>query len=122
MLGRDDTALADLEKALTESGNLSVTRQSSPGQVYKTIASSQVDAVIVDEQVEGAGGLEFVRELVRSNPFINCALVSSLYPSEFHEVTEGYGVFMQLPVRPGKEEARNLIAHLEKICCILPRP
>ena len=116
MLGRNETALADLEQALSESGRLSVTRLSRPEQVYETIENSQVDAVIADEQVEGGSGLEFVRELVRSNPFINCALVSSLYPDEFHEATEGYGVFMQLPVQPGKEEARELISQLEKIC------
>ncbi len=116
MLGRDETALADLEEALIESGRLTVTRLSSPEQVYETIANSQVDAVIADEQVEGGSGLEFVRELLRSNPFINCALVSSLYPEEFHEATEGYGVFMQLPVHSGKEEARELVSHLEKIC------
>ena len=116
MLGRDETALADLQQALIESGRLSVTRLSAAEQVYETIANSQVDAVIADEQVEGASGLEFIRELVRSNPFINCALVSSLYPDEFHEATEGYGVFMQLPVQSGKEEARELVAQLEKIC------
>lgn len=116
MLGRNETTLADLEQALSESGRLSVTRLSRPEQVYETIANSQVDAVIADEQVEGGSGLEFVRELVRSNPFVNCALVSSLYPDEFHEATEGYGVFMQLPVQPGKEEARELVSQLEKIC------
>jgi len=116
MLGRDETALADLEQALIESGRLSLTRLSRPEQVYETIANSQVDAVIADEQVEGSSGLEFVRELVRSHPFINCALVSSLYPDEFHEATEGYGVFMQLPMQPGKEEARQLVAQLGKIC------
>jgi len=116
MLGRNETALADLEQALSESGRLSVTRLSRPEQVYENIANSQVDAVIADEQVEGGSGLEFVRELVRSNPVVNCALRSSHEPDEFHEATEGYGVFMQLPVQPGKEEARKLVAQLEKIC------
>ncbi|MGI9537358.1 MAG: hypothetical protein ACR2PB_09820 [Desulfocapsaceae bacterium] len=116
LLGKDNTALADLEQALIDSGQIKVTRMSSPEQVYQTIAGSQIDAVVADEEIEGGSGLEFIRDLVRNNPFINCALVSSLYPDEFHEATEGYGVFMQLPVRPGKQEAREICSHLNKIC------
>lgn len=116
LIGRDETTFDNLQRALVESGQHSVSRVSMPEQVYKVITESKIDAVIVDEVVEGATGLEFVRELVRRNPFVNCALVSSLYPEEFHEATEGYGVFMQLPAQPGQKQAREMCAHLHKIC------
>lgn len=116
LLGRNEAALAELEQALTENGRISLTRMSSTAQVYETLAGAAVDAVIADEEVGGGSGLEFIRELVRNNPFINCALVSSLYPEEFHEATEGYGVFMQLPLRPGRDEAQKICANLDKIC------
>ena len=116
LLGRDNAALADLEKALSEDGRIIVTSTSSTEQVYETLAGEPVDAVIADEEVGGSSGLEFVRGLVQENPFINCALVSSLYPDEFHEATEGYGVFMQLPLRPGREEAQKICTNLDKIC------
>ena len=116
LIGRDETTFDDLQRALIEDGQHNVSRLSMPEQVYEVISDSKIHAVIVDEEVEGATGLEFVRELVRRSPFVNCALVSSLYPEEFHEATEGYGVFMQLPAQPGQEEAREMCAHLHKIC------
>ena len=72
------------------------------------------NALAADE-VPGSTGLQVLRELVKRNPFVNCALVSSLYPAEFHEATEGLGVFMQLPLNPGAGSAREITAHLEKI-------
>lgn len=116
LIGRDETSFDDLQRALAHGGHHSVSQVSIPEQVYEAVSASKIDAVIVDEAVKGSTGLEFIHELVRFNPFVNCALVSSLYPEEFHEATEGYGVFMQLPVRPGQEEARELCAHLDKIC------
>jgi hypothetical protein len=85
-------------------------------EIYEAVAAGEVDGVIVDEEVEGGTGLDFIREFTPQNPFINCALVSSLYPDEFHEATEGYGVFMQIPPHPGREEAEQIGAHLARIC------
>ena len=42
-------------------------------------------------------------------------MVSTLPAEEFHEVTEGLGVFMQLPVNPGAEEAAKMMQLLESI-------
>ena len=116
LISKNKDVFSELGKALAEDEHHRGVHCSLPGQVYEAVATGRIDAVIADEEIEGGAGLEFVRELLRSNPFINCALVSSLYPGEFHEATEGYGVFMQLPLHPGRKEAREISDQLAKIC------
>jgi hypothetical protein len=62
-----------------------------------------------------SSGLQFIKDLVAANPFVNCALSSPLSHEAFHEATEGYGVFMQLPVPPTARSAHDMIDHLKKI-------
>ena len=116
LISKNKQGFAELEQALTRSGTHRVSCCSRPDEVYEAVAAGKVDGVIVDEEVEGTTGLEFIREFTPRNPFINCALVSSLYTDEFHEATEGYGVFMQLPPYPGPKEAEQIGTHLAKIC------
>lgn len=116
LISKNKQGFADLVQALTERGQHRVACFSRPEEVYEAVAASKVDGLIVDEVVEGSTGLEFIREFTPRNPFINCALVSSLYADEFHEVTEGYGLFMQLPKHPGRREAEQIGAHLARIC------
>ena len=115
LISSNPESLNVLEQSLAAHERFIVARQTSPEQVFSAIENGQVDVVIADDQVDGTTGLEFLRELVKRSPFVNCALVSSLYPGEFHEATEGLGVFMQLPLSPGPQAARDICAHLEKI-------
>ena len=46
--------------------------------------------------------LEFAGKLIKLNPMINCASVSSLPSNEFHEASEGLGMMCQLSFPPGK--------------------
>jgi hypothetical protein len=48
-------------------------------------------------------------------PMVNCAAVSSLVSEDFHEQSEGLGILMQLPVRPGQEHAEILLGKLKSI-------
>jgi len=108
-----------LEAALVSETMLGVVITESTGQVRRAVENNEVEALIVDEQLEAMSGLDFVNELVRINPLVNCALVSMLQPDEFHEATEGLGVFMQLNGRPVAQEAVRVAArisdHLNKI-------
>jgi hypothetical protein len=42
-------------------------------------------------------------------------MVSSLSQKDFHEASEGLGLLMQLPVRPKKAHAEDLVKHLRSI-------
>lgn len=116
LISKNRQRFADLEQALAAHGHHRVLHCSRPEEVYAAIGAEQIDGVIVDDEVEGGTGLDFIRELVPRHPCINCALVSSLYTDEFHEATEGYGVFMQIPLHPGLDEAEQIGTHLARIC------
>lgn len=79
------------------------------------LKGKRLDLVIVDEQLDDMSGIDFVKQFVNVNPLANTAIVGSLPGDEFHEVTEGLGVLMQLPPHPGKAEAEKLLDVLAKI-------
>ena len=60
-------------------------------------------------------GLECIRKIVRRNPMINSAAVSTLMPDNFHEASEGLGVLMQLPAKTGQTQAAELLEKLKHI-------
>ncbi len=119
LISQDAALFKDLKDALDDDESLIVGVTESTEQVLGAVEDSEVDAVIVDDVLKSGSGLDFIKEMVHRNPFVNCALVSSLHPSEFHELTEGFGVFLQLQGRPGPQDAAEVSAqigaHLEKI-------
>jgi response regulator RpfG family c-di-GMP phosphodiesterase len=85
----------------------------------KIAKETTLDLVVVAEELDVMSGLEFVNILVKANPFINTALVSSLSSKDFHEETEGLGVLMQLPLKPQKTDAEELLQKMEKITSLM---
>jgi len=79
------------------------------------VGTGSISAVVVDEILVDRTALSFVRQLTKHQPLINCAMVSSLPPDDFHEATEGLGIFIQLPVSPGVKEAELMLKMLETI-------
>jgi len=79
------------------------------------VSENPVDLVIVDDNISDMTGIEFMKKLLPINPMINYAAVSPLAHEEFHEVSEGLGVLMQLPVGPGEFEAEDLLKRLKNL-------
>ncbi len=74
-----------------------------------------VDLFIADT---GLGDMEtkaLVEKAIMTNPMVNCIPVSSLAHKEFHDYFEGLGVLMPLPLAPGPQDARDVIACIKKI-------
>jgi len=115
LVSRDESSLAEMLSVLAEQRSFHVSMLSSSQQAWAHFQNNHVDVAVVSEELEDCSGLVFVKELVSRNPFINCALASSLTENEFHEATEGYGVFMQLPPIPTTQSAHEMIGHLNKI-------
>jgi len=84
-------------------------------EALETISDNPVDLVIVNENIGDMTGIEFMKKLLPINPMINCAAVSPLPSEEFHEASEGLGVLVQLPVAPGKLDAKNLLKRLDDL-------
>ncbi|PID75223.1 MAG: hypothetical protein CSB23_04845 [Deltaproteobacteria bacterium] len=79
-----------------------------PSEAFTIVERGDVDVVVVGAKLAGSTGLDFAKELMSRHPFINCALMSSLSKEDFHEATEGYGIFMQVSENPAPEEARRM--------------
>jgi hypothetical protein len=79
------------------------------------VAERAVDLLVADEFLADMTGLDLIKMVVSKRPMVSCAVVSSLSPADFHEAGEGLGILMQLPVGPGREDARQLHGHLINI-------
>jgi DNA-binding response OmpR family regulator len=71
--------------------------------------------VVVDQKVGTLSGLDVIRRLLPVNAFIHTAVLSELDDAAFHEQGEGLGILAKLPVTPGEEDARGLLARLRQM-------
>jgi CheY-like chemotaxis protein len=108
------TNLADLVLGM-QIADSAIHWASTGNQALEMIKQRPVDLVVTDEQLEDMSGLALVAKLVKLNPMINCAAVSSLSPSAYHDASEGLGILMQLPVRPSQTDGKALMAYLKKV-------
>lgn len=115
LVGGNPASLSDFDWFLSRKDNITLSRAASEQEALAIIGRENVDTAVVDEKLADGAGLLFVRELMKVNPLINCALISSLSLADFHEATEGLGVFMQLPAKPGAEQAEKMLQLLESI-------
>ena len=114
LAGSDLASLPVFNRAIEENSGR-VTCLGSSGQVIEAISNESFDLLIADEFLGDMSGIDLIEKVIALNPMLNCAVVSSLPPDEYHEVSEGLGILMQLPNRPGQEEADALMKHLKKI-------
>ena len=73
------------------------------------------DLILIDEVLEDMPGLDLAKNLIKSNPMLNCALSSALSKESFHEASEGLGLLAQLPLDPGEQQAHDLIEQVTAI-------
>ena len=114
LAGRDTVSLSEFESALEKRDSL-IQYLVSGEKVLAAISAEVFDLLVADENLEDMSGIELIDSVTAKHPLLNCALVSSLPPGEFHEATEGLGILMQLPLQPGIDAADQLLTHLNKI-------
>lgn len=100
---------------LEELTDLSILRVASGDEVFAAASSMGSDVVVIGTSLANEAPLDFAQTLAKKLPLIDSAIVSELPAEEFHEVTEGLGVFMQLPPVSGTDEAETFYAKLQKI-------
>lgn len=115
IVGGDTVALSDFTKSLMQKNGNRVSWTHSGRDALSLIIREKIDTVVVDEKLPHDDSFNLVAQLLNINPMVNCALVSSLPMAEFHEATEGLGVFMQLPPQPGRQHAEKMLQLLEAI-------
>ena len=111
----DPSTLAVLAGELSIRDRVSVSWAGSEAGALLKVAGESPQVLVTGEYLTDGSPLSLVKEVVKKDPFINCAMVSALSKQDFHEMTEGLGVFMQLPPCPGEEEADRMLHLLATI-------
>ncbi|MFW2366272.1 MAG: response regulator [Desulforhopalus sp.] len=119
LVSSDKIALELLSKALLQDEQNRIHHAFTGQGAMDLLGSEQIDVVIAAEELSDGDGLTFIKKLTQKYPLVNCSMVSSLPTEEFHEETEGLGVFMQLPQNPGVEEAEQMMHLLESINALM---
>ncbi|MDY0186510.1 MAG: response regulator [Syntrophus sp. (in: bacteria)] len=119
LVRRDADSLSSLSSALGRYGEIELETASSGEEALTLLSGRTADLVVADENLGDMTGIELSRRLVNVNPMINCAVVSSLSPEEFHEATEGLGIMSQLPEHSTANDAEIVISTLKCIKGIL---
>ncbi|MFH2067357.1 MAG: response regulator [Pseudomonadota bacterium] len=104
-----------LTSILKKKKEVTLTRVESGNQGLSMVKDQNYHLVITDEILSDMTGLAFAGKMLSVNPMINCAAASSLSPDEFHEASEGLGILMALPLKPGENHVNRLMEHLQKI-------
>ncbi len=99
-----------------EKSNVEIIRASSGEEALKSAKDNRnIALVAVAEELSDMSGLEFARKLLVINAMIGCAAASRLPAAEFHEQSEGLGILMQLPIKPGAKAGEDLLSRLAGI-------
>ena len=112
--GRDLVSRLVFKSALDES-DTQTTCVDSGRETLSAISENEFDLVIADENLGDMTGFELIESVISRQPMLNCALVSSLSPVEFHQAAEGLGILKQLSIDPGQKEVQQLLEQLKKI-------
>lgn len=110
-----ESSLVHVDSLLQADRHFTIFHAQTMAHALQLVQAEKIDIAIVSEKLADASGLDLIKKIVSTNPFINCALESQLNHDDFHVITEGYGIFIQLPVTPSREDAENMLNHLNKI-------
>jgi CheY-like chemotaxis protein len=114
LTSRDEASMSDFRAGL-DKNRVQTAWEKSGSLALARITQENFDLVVADENLADMSGLEFCEKVISQNPMVNLAAVSSLSPADFHEASEGLGIMMQLPVRPGQKQAEKLLNQLTTI-------
>lgn len=115
VVNKESASLADFTAELLKTKGLNVVQATAGEEALTLIDEGKAEVVVAGDELADGLALDFVKKLMKNHPLVNCAMVSSLSPDDFHEATEGLGLFMQLSERPGAEEAKQMLDLLNSI-------
>ena len=108
-------ALSVLASTLKKHNDVDLFWVESGGKALETVSNTTFDLVVTEERLEDMTGFELAGKLISVNPMINCAVISTLSPEDFHEASEGLGLLAQLPAQPTKEHTEELLQRLKNL-------
>ena len=102
----------DFAATLSHQGQAEVMAARTSAEALSAAREKGPVAMVIDEDLGDMSGIELARAVILINAMIQLALVSDQPEAVFHEATEGLGILMQLPLRPGRQEAVQLSERL----------
>lgn len=105
--------IASFARALIKTGN-TVIFAPTEDEANVFMEELKIDVLLSDERK-----LEWVKQLVAKAPTLNIALFSDMEDKRFHQMTEGFGILMKLPLIPEKFEAELLLERLQRLTTLL---
>ena len=115
LVAQESERFDSLAAVLEADGGLEIDHADCGAKAMAMAGEMAYDLVVADEKLGDMTALEFAENLTRLNPMINCAVVSSLPPADFHEASEGLGILFQLPERPEADDAGELLRRLKEV-------
>ena len=114
LVSRDKASMSAFRAGLEKNKVQTAWAQSGSNAIGR-ITEESFDLVVTNENLGDMTGLEFIEKVILKKPMVNCAAITSLLPADFHEASEGLGILMPLPLRPGQEQAEKLLGQLKTI-------
>ncbi len=115
LVGQMDGNLSRFLGILRSYRDIMVTRVETGQKALDLISDRSFDLVIVDEKLHDFTGLEFVEMMVKVNPMVLCAVISSIPTNEFYKSSEGLGVISQLATQPTREDVQHLMRQFKRV-------
>lgn len=115
LVSATQNSLSNLAAAFEKQADVNSQHEQTGAAALENAARQTYDLIIIDEKLDDMTGLALAEKMVKINPLVNCAVVSSLAPDAYHEASEGLGLLMQLPVNPGETWAEKLLNRLRAI-------
>jgi len=117
IVSRDKEIFSSVEQALIKN-HMDIEWIDSGKKLLSLLSNptdKKVELVIIDGNLPDENARDLVEQVIMQAPMTNCVATSALSPEDFHETFEGFGVLMQLPLKPNAQDAQSLVTHLNKI-------
>ncbi len=115
LVGQADGNLSLYSELLKTKHGITISHAELGQEALKLISDQVYELIIVDEKLGDYTGLEFIEMVVKLNPMVLCALISSLSAKEFHHSSEGLGVLSQLPTQPTFKEIDDILQKVSSV-------
>jgi len=120
LVSREKNIFKELEAAFLKN-NITAQWTDTAQKAISMLSKENFDVFITDEHLPDITGRELIEKILFKNAMMNSVVLSELSHKDFHEAYEGLGVLMQFPPVPGKQQAQNLLDHLDRIAKITSR-
>ncbi len=121
LVSKKENTFENLARELKSYQDNSVRWIATGKEAMQLALDREIEVIVADHELEDSVGLAFIKNISKKCPLVNCAMVSTLDPDEFHEITEGLGVFLQLPENPGRQDAEKIMQVMESIHLLLEK-